>query len=248
MAGELPRIKQMALLDEAGVALQKALDSEDARAAEANYRKAISAFETLIRSGIRNGKLYYNLGNVYFRLNDLSRAIVNYRRALRLMPGSSQIRENLKYARSRVHDKIEMSGKRELVRSLFFWHFDTSLRSRTIAAIACYVLIWVLLIVAVFFRWHPLRWAMTAAIVLTVALGVSCAADNYAHRHSLEGVIAAEEVTLRKGNGISYEPKYSEPLHSGTEFSVVEQRGNWYHILLNNGKTGWIQATSAEII
>jgi len=247
-AGELSRIKQMALLDEADGALREAADAEDPRVAEASYRKAIEAYETLLGSGIRNGKLYYNLGNAYFRVGDLSRAILNYRRALRLMPGNSYIRENLRFARSRVHDKIEMSGKRALLRSLFFWHFDTSLKSRTVAAIGCYVLLWGLLIVGVFLRWHPLRWAARAAIVLTVALGLSCAVENYTRGRSLEGVVTAEEVVLRKGNGISYEPKYSAPLHSGAEFSIVEQRGSWYHIRLSNGKSGWIQASAAEVI
>ena len=238
----------MALLDEADRALRGGVDADNPRVAEANYRKAIKAYETLVSSGIRNGKLYYNLGNAYFRVSDLSRAVLNYRRALRLMPGDSHVRENLRFARSRVHDKIEVSGRRALVRSLFFWHFDTSLKSRTVAAIVCYVLLWALLIVAVFLRWRPLRWAVGAAILLTVALGVSCAVENYTRGRSLEGVVTVDEVVLRKGNGISYEPKYSAPLHSGAEFSIVEQRGSWYHIRLSDGKSGWMQASAAEVI
>ena len=247
-AGELSRIKQMALLNDAEQAVQHASDTRDARDAEAYQRKAIAAFEGLIDGGVRNGKLYYNLGNAHFRINDLSRAILNYRRALRLAPGNSRIRENLKYARSKVHDRIETSGKRALARSLFFWHFDTSVKGRTTAAIVCYVIVWVALIIYVFLRRPPLRWLIVAAILLTIALGISCAADHYSRGRRLEGVVTAEEVELRKGNGLSYEPMYSAPLHSGAEFSVIERRGNWYHIRLNDGKSGWIQSAAAEII
>jgi len=194
------------------------------------------------------GKLYYTLGNAYFRINDLSHAILNYRRALQLMPGDGYARENLRYAQSRVVDKIETSGKSALARSLFFWHFETSLKSRTIAAIVCYLLVWALLIAAIFVRARPLRSAIAAAVVLVVALSISCALDHYSRRHYLEGVVTAEQVTLRKGNGLSYEPQYSTPLHSGAEFSIIEVRGHWFHIKLSDGKSGWISDAAADII
>jgi len=245
---EVSRLKQAALLDEANTAFQKALDSKDNREAVASCRTAIDAFESLIAGGCRNGKLYYNLGNACFRTNDISHAIINYRRALRLMPGNSYVRENLKYARSRAQDKIETSGKSALIRSLFFWHFDTSLRSRTLAGIAVYVLIWVLLIAAVIARGRWLRWPIIAAVALTLALAASCGIEHYSRSHNLEGVITAEQAVVRKGNGISYEPQFKEPLHSGTEFIVIEVRGTWLHVGLADGKTGWIQSEAAEII
>ena len=49
-AGELSRIKQMALLDEADRALRGGVDADNPRVAEANYRKAIKAYETLVSS------------------------------------------------------------------------------------------------------------------------------------------------------------------------------------------------------
>ena len=247
-AGGMPRLKQAALLNDANTAFQAALDTKDDREALANYRKAIDAYEALVRGGCRNGKLHYNLGNACFRINDLSHAILNYRRALQLMPGDSYVRENLKYARSRVLDKIETSGKSALAHGLFFWHYDTSLKWRTVAAIACYILIWVLLIAAVVTRRRWLRWPIIAAIALAVAIGTSCAIENWSRGHNLEGVITAEQTTVRKGNGISYEPQFSTPLHSGTEFSVIEVRGTWYHIRLADGKAGWIPAGAAEVI
>ena len=45
-------------------------------AAEDLYRRAALRFERLVEEGgIRNGKLYYNLGNAYFRANDVGRAL-----------------------------------------------------------------------------------------------------------------------------------------------------------------------------
>ena len=53
------------------------------------YRRAAASFEALTTAGLRNAALEYNLGNTYFRLDELRRAIVHYRRALRLDRGRS---------------------------------------------------------------------------------------------------------------------------------------------------------------
>ena len=76
--------------------------------------------------GIENGKLYYNLGNVYFRMNDIGRAILNYRRAESYIPNDPNLHQNLSYARSRRLDEIEERQKTKVLRTLFFWHYDLS--------------------------------------------------------------------------------------------------------------------------
>ena len=56
-----------------------------------------------------SAELYYNLGNSYFRDNQVAKAIVNYERALLLNPGDSDIRHNLRFAKTRIEDKIDSS-------------------------------------------------------------------------------------------------------------------------------------------
>ena len=249
-AGELAPMERVALLVEADKAFQDAVNSENDWEAEANYRKAINAWERLADDGIRNGRLHYNLANTYFRLGEPALAILHYRRALRLMPGDSRIISNLRFARTRLHDKIDVSGKRALARSLFFWHYDTSLKARSISALVFYVLVWVLLAAVIFLRRRALRWMLAGAVAVTIALAASCLVSGL--MRSDEGVVTAEQVTIRKGSGLSYEPKYEAGLHSGAEFTVIERRGTgrncWLHIKLADGKAGWIPASACEII
>ena len=58
----------------------------------------------------------------------------------------------------------------------------------------------------------------------------------------------AEEVIVRKGNGESYAPQFPQPLHAGTEFEVLEERGPWLAIQLDNGTSGWIRRESASLL
>ena len=61
-------------------------------------------------------------------------------------------------------------------------------------------------------------------------------------------MILAEQVVGRKGDGDTYEPSFKEPLHAGTEFAVVENRGEWYQVELADGQRCWIPATAAGLI
>ena len=61
------------------------------------------------------------------------------------------------------------------------------------------------------------------------------------------GVIVADEATVRKGNGDSYALQLSQPLHAGSEFVVLEERGAWLHIQLANNTAGWIRRERAML-
>src|SRR5690348_16525589 len=70
--------------------------------AAGKYRNAINEYESLVKTGQWNASLFYNLGNAYFRVNDLGRAILNYERALALDPHQPEARANLQLVRDRA--------------------------------------------------------------------------------------------------------------------------------------------------
>lgn len=70
-----------------------------------NYQQAIRDYEELLKKG-PSVELYYNLGNAYYRTDNITRAVLNYERALLLSPGDEDIRFNLQMARSKTIDKI----------------------------------------------------------------------------------------------------------------------------------------------
>ena len=69
------------------------------------YDKAIVIYESLLQEG-ESGEIYYNLGNAYFKQDELGRAILNYERALLLQPGNADVNANLDIARAKTVDKI----------------------------------------------------------------------------------------------------------------------------------------------
>ncbi len=62
------------------------------------------------------------------------------------------------------------------------------------------------------------------------------------------GVVIAPEVTARKGDGETYQPSFTAPLYSGTEFDLLEQRPDWWYIELEDGARCWIPSWGGELV
>ena len=213
------------------------------------YEKALRSFDRIIvTGGIENGKLYYNLGNTYFRLGDLGRAILHYRKAEELIPGDLNLQQNLMYARSRCTDKIEPKPQTRVVQTLFFWHYDLSPRMRLILFVICFDLIWA---GAVLYLFWPKRWLGRLALafaVPTLLLAASLGMEALQQSHTRSGVVLAPEVVARKGDSTTYEASFKDPLHAGTEFRLIEGRNGWVQIELQDGRRCWIPDAAAGII
>ena len=92
---------------------------------EGRFQDAINGYLRLIADGYKNGHLYYNLGNAYFRTNQLGRAILYYERAHLQMPRDADLSFNLRYALDRTQDAI--SPDRNYLEQAFFWLDDMTL-------------------------------------------------------------------------------------------------------------------------
>lgn len=236
-----------ALFAEANDYFRQANESTVPEEAAALYRKALVRFEKIVQSGNKNGKLYYNIGNTYFRLNDLGRAILNYKRAERLIGSDENLRQNLAYALSRQPDKIELKQEERILKTVLFWHYDIPLRARLLIFAVCNALLWGVLAVRFFWPRFGLGWPIAISVTLVLLVGGSVAYELTAGAKA-QGVLVSQEVVARKGDGAAYNPSFEAPLHAGLVFSLLEDRGDWLHVELENGQNCWVPRGSAELL
>lgn len=213
----------------------------------AAFRQARDKFESVVDAGIDNGPLYYNLGNTHVRLGEIGEAIADYRRAERLIPNDQQLKANLRFARSLMRDRIEPSGKRTFLRTVFFWHYSWPLRVRRTAAMIFYGSFWLLLAVRALWPRLNAGYSVLVCLVLWVLLGASVAIHLRTQSRPTEGVLVTNDVVVRKGNGEGYDPQFRQPLHEGVEFRVIEQRDGWLRIELADGNQGWVRSREVEL-
>ena len=209
--------------------------------AAARYERAASD-ETFA-----NGKLFYNLGNVYFMKDDLGRAILNYRKAERYLPFDKKLQDNMAFARSRRVDVIEEHEQKRVMKTLFFLHYDLPLVWREGILLICVALFWASLAAL---RWHKagwLRWVAGLSCIVAVVFGVSVWL-SYREMRQPSAVIVAKQVEARKGGSEAYDKSFEKPLHAGTEVTLTDDNGGWVEVRLGNGETGWLPKDAVGVI
>jgi len=224
-------------------------EAADPERAKELYLKSIMRFEKIIKEGsIQNGELYYNIGNAYFRMSDLGRAILNYRRAYQFLPNDPNLRQNLSYAQKLRKDTVEETQKTKIFKTLFFWHYDLSTALQILLFSVSFVLAWAMAALRIYFRKPFFRWGGIVSAAVALLLASSLLVECYTLRTLRPGVIIDAEITARKGNSETYEPSFTEPLHAGLEFNLVEDRGNWYFIELPDSRRCWVPKESTALV
>ena len=254
MAGATDRLSPEqihSLFNQANEAFRSANSiTKDPDQAERLYETAVLCYEKIINdSEIKNAKLYYNLGNAYLLKGELGKAILNYRRAERLDGADANIQKNLSFARSRRIDKVKLETEKRVLQTLFFWHYDFSIKTKFVVTCVFFAIVCIIFTVMVWFG-RTATGTTAAAIcgILLVCFIVSVVLDARSQTRMVCGVITAEEVVARQGDGQNCPASFKAPLHSGTEFDLLERRPGWFHIMLFDGSEGWIPETGAELI
>ena len=248
---QVPREQLYSLLDDANTAFRQANAAADEPArAEQLYDQAILLYEKIIdQGGIHNGKLYYNLANAYFLTGDLGRAILNYRRAEQLDRGDVDIRNNLAFARSQRIDRVAVKAEKRVLDTLFFWHYDFSIRTRFLLACLFFGISCLAVTAMLWIGRGPATTTVTVvSLILLSCLLVSVVIQSVQRGSTVSGVVTASEIVALQGDGPNYPPSFEDPLHAGTEFKVVEQRPGWLHIELSDGSEGWIPDDAAGLV
>ncbi|KPK22841.1 MAG: hypothetical protein AMJ61_16710 [Desulfobacterales bacterium SG8_35_2] len=225
------------------------INDSDPAAARDLYGKALLRFNRLVEEGgVRNGKLYYNIGNIYFLLDDMGRAILNYLRAAQYIPNDPNLAKNLAYARSMRHDKLASKDREKILQTLFFFHYDLGTQTKLIIFALFYLSFWIFSGIKIFSQRPFTSWGLGVTLLFTLLFGSSLGMESYQAKMNHAGVITDPEVIGRQGDAEAYQPSFEDPLHAGTEFTLLEERGTWWQIELPDGRSSWIPAKSGELV
>ena len=75
--------------------------------AQGDFGSARAGYEALIGQGVHDSAVYFNLGQTYLRLDDLGRALLNFRRAQMIAPRDTDLSEALAHIRAQ---RTEIQG------------------------------------------------------------------------------------------------------------------------------------------
>jgi tetratricopeptide (TPR) repeat protein len=214
-----------------------------------DYKQAIALYESILKEGTTSYKLHYNLGNAYYKNNELGKAIFNYELANKLQPNNKDVKMNLKIANEKTIDKIEskenffiIAIKSGLVNALstngWAWFSIFSLIACLSFAFMFFVSNQLLLKRFGFF----FSGISLIVFIATMVLGFSALDDKQELNFA---IVTNRESKIREEPNVTSKSKFS--LHEGTKVSVLESNPEWTNIKLENGNEGWIKTTEVGL-
>lgn len=219
-----------------------------------DFAEAIKLYESQIaqlkQSKQESPELYYNLGNAYFRDNQIAKSIVNYERALLLKPGDSDSRHNLRYARTKIEDKIDSADTffvNQWIRSI-----QNLYNGNTWAIIS--IILFLTLIIAIG------SYMISTQIVIRkisfyfgiVLLSLVIISNMFAFNQKNKVVNRSSGIVMSASVSVYTSPDaHSQELfrlHEGSKVKIKREEGNWLEIAIANGSVGWLQKKDIEKI
>lgn len=215
----------------------KAQDTFDQAVSRDDYLRAAAMYQEILDRGFHSGAVLYNQGNALMQAGQRGRAIAAYRQAMRYRARDPYLEANLRSALGGGSER----ARRSLVEYLLFWQDWLSYpeKFRLLAALA--VLAAGLGLAAIALRRRRITQLALGCLSVALAIAVSAGYDWYRYDGLQHGVVTTAKLTARKGNSTSYQPALTAPLDEGTEFVVIERRGDWLLVRLPAGQEGWLE-------
>jgi tetratricopeptide (TPR) repeat protein len=207
---------------------------------QANYDEAIKQYNRILESGWESGNLYYNLGNCYFKKGELGRAILNYEKALRVIPLDRDLGSNYEYARSLIKSGTATSKKSLPLGVLSNLFEKFTIDGLTILLSVCFILILVNILISFFFGVFKKQ-----ALILTALLGLFFVVGFVGLQGKIS-LLSKEAIVIVEQAGAKFEPMDKATtyftLSEGMKVEIIAAQDNWYKVKRQDNKSGWVES------
>jgi tetratricopeptide (TPR) repeat protein len=211
------------------------------------FQKAREIYEEIVRSGVNDPAVLYNLGNACARTGDVGAAVLYYTRALRLAPRDRDVRENL----ARIQPSINRPNTFFLLKPFAWLKNSISLNEWTILTSLFFFLTGTNLALYMLARGEPRRRLLsTLTIAFAVILlfsGVFLSFKAYEELVIRTSIVMKPEALARSGPGEQFEELYKFP--AGTKVRIIsDPQGGWVRIRLMDGRSAYLPLTDIRSV
>ena len=218
---------------------------------DGKFSDASAAWTSIEESGQKSAKLYYNLGNAWFKQGNYPKAILNYERALRLDPSYSDARYNLEFTNNFVQDKIEPVP--EFILKSFARKICYLMSSNAWAAIFLVLFAAALVMGLLFLLGSSVGKRRVGFYCGIVLLLLSAGALSFSIWQKSDSVKTDTAIVMSPVSSVKSSPSSGSSkdlfvIHEGTKVTILDEVGSWKNIALADGRQGWITSNELEVI
>ena len=217
---------------------------------QGNYNEAIEKYTSIINNGYESSELYYNLGNAYYKINDIANSIFYFEKSLLLDPNNNETKNNLSFSQNMTIDRIETIPVNQL--SKFISSFTNLFDYNTwlLISIIFEFLSFIVFSVYVFNKntntkklYFSIGSIFLICFIIFLIVGINS-----------KSVYEKNNPAILFDNRISFKSEPNERsdeifiLNEGTKVNVLEKLNEWSRVELLNGSKGWILSSSFQFI
>jgi tetratricopeptide (TPR) repeat protein len=213
------------------------------------FNEAIELYKKIESNGMVSSDLYYNIGNSYYKLNEVGPSIYYFEKALKLNPLNEDAQNNLIFARRLALDNIQELPKTVFQKFNINYLQKLSYNQWAIVLVG-FTFLASLLFLLYYFSETPGRkrffFTTSSISIIFFVIVLLITINQYSfYQNNKEAIVFAEKTEVRNAPTLNSEEVFT--LHEGAKVIVLDAIDNWKKIKIADGKLGWIIADEIKL-
>ena len=217
---------------------------------QGNYAEAIEKYTSIINNGSESAELYYNLGNAYYKINDIANSIFYFEKSLLLDPNNNETINNLSFSQNMTIDRIETVPVNQV--SKFISKFTNLFDYNTWFLISILFEFLSLIVFSLYLfnknsntkkRYFSIGSIFLFCFIIFLILGVNLKSE---YKKNNPAILFDSRISFKSEPNERSEELFI--LNEGTKVNVLEKINEWSLIELSNGSKGWILNSTYQLI
>ena len=215
-----------------------------------DFANAIKTYESILKQGFESSELYFNLGNSYYKNNEIAKSVLNYERAKLLAPNDEDIQFNLDLVNQFVVDKISPMPRFIVTK---WWQSLINMNSADGWGRISLIFFIIMLIAAAGYIFASSVSLKKTSFIAAIVLFTFCAfsfgfgsTQKTKISNRKGAVIFSSTVTVKSSPDESGTDLFV--IHEGLKVEVKEVLSGWCNIKIADGSSGWVKQSTLEKI
>lgn len=210
------------------------------------YEEAEKMYLLILQQDKKNVHVLYNLGNTYYHLKRYPEAVLYYERARKWMPDDKSVNQNIQLTNNKLFSKMEFSKEFFVTKWVKGSVYEKSASTWSVWML---IMLWAgVLLVCLYFYTTQRRYLQSGifALCMTLLLAFFTRLAYNREQQKEFAIVMQENAFMKKAPVESMNAADSIP--PGIKVQIVDTDKNWFKIRQSNGKEGWIDSRSVELI
>ena len=217
---------------------------------QGNYYEAIEKYTSIINNGSESAELYYNLGNAYYKINDIANSIFYFEKSLLLDPNNNETINNLSFSQNMTIDRIETVPVNQV--SKFISKFTNLFDYNTWFLISILFEFLSLIVFSLYLfnkksdtkkRYFSIGSIFLFCFIIFLILGINSKSE---YEKNNPAILFDSRISFKSEPNERSEELFL--LNEGTKVNVLEKINEWSLIELSNGSKGWVLNSTYQLI